>query len=79
MLADYFGGNSDDRFWIADDDDGLVGVAYCELEPIDLLQKFLLQEVGLWERGKGKRVEIHVLIGGGIISPPTLSPFPFSL
>ncbi len=35
MLADYFGGNSDsDRFWITDDDDGPVGVAYCELEPM---------------------------------------------
>ena len=33
MLADYFGGDSDsDRFWIADDDNGLVGVAYCEPE-----------------------------------------------
>jgi ribosomal protein S18 acetylase RimI-like enzyme len=29
MLADYFSGNSDsDRFWIVDDDDGVVGVAY---------------------------------------------------
>lgn len=35
MLTDYFGGNSEcDRFWIADDDEGLVGVAYCELEPM---------------------------------------------
>lgn len=33
MLSDYFGGDSDsDRFWIADDDSGLVGVAYCETE-----------------------------------------------
>ena len=35
MLADYLGGNSDsDHFWISDDDeeDGLVGVAYCEPE-----------------------------------------------
>jgi GNAT superfamily N-acetyltransferase len=35
MLADYLGGNSDsDRFWITDDDDedGPVGVAYCEAE-----------------------------------------------
>ena len=32
MLSDYFGGDSDDRFWITDDDNGLVGVAYCELE-----------------------------------------------
>jgi ribosomal protein S18 acetylase RimI-like enzyme len=29
MLTDYFSGNSDsDRFWITDDDDGPVGVAY---------------------------------------------------
>jgi len=35
MLADYLGGNSNgDRFWLADnnDEDGLVGVAYCETE-----------------------------------------------
>ncbi|MBD2353883.1 GNAT family N-acetyltransferase [Tolypothrix sp. FACHB-123] len=35
MLADYFSGKTNsDRFWIADDDDqnGLVGVAYCESE-----------------------------------------------
>lgn len=32
MLSDYFGGNSDDRLWIADDDNGAVGVAYCEME-----------------------------------------------
>ena len=33
MLADYFGGDSDsDRFWIADDDNRPVGVAYCEPE-----------------------------------------------
>ena len=33
MLTDYFSGSSDsDRFWLADDDDGLVGVAYCEPE-----------------------------------------------
>ncbi|YAF94146.1 MAG: GNAT family N-acetyltransferase [Nodularia sp. CChRGM 3473] len=33
MLVDYFGGNSDsDCFWITDDDDGPVGVAYCEPE-----------------------------------------------
>ncbi len=37
MLVDYFGENSDsDRFWIADDDDddGLVGIAYCDPEPM---------------------------------------------
>ena len=32
MLSDYFGGNSDDHFWITDDDNGAVGVAYCEME-----------------------------------------------
>jgi GNAT superfamily N-acetyltransferase len=33
MLSEYFGGNSDgDRFWITDDDNGAVGVAYCETE-----------------------------------------------
>jgi ribosomal protein S18 acetylase RimI-like enzyme len=33
MLADYFSGNSDsDRFWLTDDDNGPVGVAYCEPE-----------------------------------------------
>ncbi|MBE9049511.1 GNAT family N-acetyltransferase [Nostocales cyanobacterium LEGE 11386] len=33
MLADYFSSDRDsDRFWIADDDNGLVGVAYCEPE-----------------------------------------------
>ncbi len=33
MLADYFGGDSDsDRFWLTDDDNGPVGVAYCEPE-----------------------------------------------
>lgn len=33
MLADYFSGNSNsDRFWLTDDDNGPVGVAYCEPE-----------------------------------------------
>lgn len=33
MLSDYFGANGDsDRFWITDDDNGAVGVAYCEME-----------------------------------------------
>lgn len=33
MLADYFAGSSDsDPFWITDDDNGPVGVAYCEPE-----------------------------------------------
>ncbi len=33
MLTDYFGGDSNsDRFWITDDDNGPVGVAYCEPE-----------------------------------------------
>ncbi|MDV2996220.1 MAG: hypothetical protein N4J56_005874 [Chroococcidiopsis sp. SAG 2025] len=33
ILSDYFGNNSNsDRFWIVDDDNGLVGVAYCEME-----------------------------------------------
>ncbi|OWY65717.1 GNAT family N-acetyltransferase [cyanobacterium TDX16] len=32
MLSDYFGGNSSDRFWLVDEDNGLVGVAYCETE-----------------------------------------------
>lgn len=32
MLSDYFDGKSDDHFWITDDDNGAVGVAYCEME-----------------------------------------------
>ena len=32
MLSDYFGGNSADHLWITDDDNGAVGVAYCEME-----------------------------------------------
>ncbi len=33
MLSDYFGSeNHDDRFWLTDDDNSVVGVAYCELE-----------------------------------------------
>lgn len=33
MLADYFGGDSDNaHFWLTDDDNGPVGVAYCEPE-----------------------------------------------
>ncbi|MEH2109131.1 GNAT family N-acetyltransferase [Nostoc sp.] len=41
MLSDYFGDSSDsdslpdgkaERFWITDDDNGAVGVAYCEME-----------------------------------------------
>jgi len=33
MLSDYFGGNSDsNRLWITDDDNEVVGVAYCEME-----------------------------------------------
>ncbi len=35
MLANYLGGNSDsDHFWLTDDDDGPVGVAYCAREPM---------------------------------------------
>jgi len=35
MLADYFSDNGDsDHFWITDDEDGPVGVAYCEPEPM---------------------------------------------
>ncbi|GAA6620405.1 GNAT family N-acetyltransferase [Scytonema sp. NUACC26] len=36
MLTDYFANNDSDRFWIVDDDDedGVVGVAYCEPEPM---------------------------------------------
>ena len=35
MLANYFDGNSDsDRFWVTDEDDKLIGVAYCEIEPM---------------------------------------------
>jgi len=35
MLADYLDGNSNsDRFWLTDDDDGPVGVAYCASEPM---------------------------------------------
>jgi len=33
MLSDYFGSDSEsDHFWITDDDNGPVGVAYCEPE-----------------------------------------------
>ncbi len=33
MLSDYFDSNGDsDRFWFVDDDNGLVGIAYCEME-----------------------------------------------
>ena len=33
MLSDYFSGDSNsDRFWLTDDDNGPVGVAYCEAE-----------------------------------------------
>ncbi len=33
MLTDYFGGNSNsDQFWIIDDDEEPVGVAYCQSE-----------------------------------------------
>ncbi|MBE9004847.1 GNAT family N-acetyltransferase [Fortiea sp. LEGE XX443] len=41
MLADYFSSNNDsdslrngkaERFWITDDDNGVMGVAYCEME-----------------------------------------------
>lgn len=32
MLSDYFGGSSDERFWLVDDDSGAVGIAYCEME-----------------------------------------------
>ncbi|MBZ8182484.1 GNAT family N-acetyltransferase [Oscillatoria salina] len=35
MLADYFDDNSNgSRFWITDNDDEPVGVAYCEIEPM---------------------------------------------
>lgn len=32
MLSDYFGSSSGDRLWLVDDDNGAVGVAYCEVE-----------------------------------------------
>ncbi|GAB4371455.1 MAG: hypothetical protein Kow00121_13010 [Elainellaceae cyanobacterium] len=33
MLSDYFDSNNhSDRFWIIDDDNGAVGIAYCETE-----------------------------------------------
>jgi GNAT superfamily N-acetyltransferase len=32
MLSDYFSRDHADRFWLTDDDEGIVGVAYCELE-----------------------------------------------
>ncbi len=33
MLSDYFDSeNNHDRFWFTDDDNGVLGVAYCELE-----------------------------------------------
>jgi hypothetical protein len=31
MLSDYFD-NPGDRFWLTDEDNGVLGVAYCELE-----------------------------------------------
>ena len=35
ILANYLGGSHDnDHFWITDDDDGPVGVAYCAPEPM---------------------------------------------
>jgi ribosomal protein S18 acetylase RimI-like enzyme len=34
MLVAYFSDNNSDHFWITDDDDGPVGVAYCKLEPM---------------------------------------------
>ncbi|MGK7901573.1 MAG: GNAT family N-acetyltransferase [Hormoscilla sp.] len=34
MLADYLGGNDCDRFWLTDEEDGPVGMAYCASEPM---------------------------------------------
>lgn len=56
MLTDYFGGSSDsDRFWITDDDNGPVGVAYCEPERMtDRTWNLLLIAVRPDQQGQGR-------------------------
>jgi ribosomal protein S18 acetylase RimI-like enzyme len=58
MLAGYLSGNSDsDRFWITDDDDedGPVGVAYCEPERMtDQTWNLLLIAIRPDYQGKGR-------------------------
>jgi ribosomal protein S18 acetylase RimI-like enzyme len=58
MLADYFGGNTDsDPFWITDDDeeDGPVGVAYCEPERMtDQTWNLLLIAIRPDHQGQGR-------------------------
>ncbi len=73
MLADYFNGNSDsDSFWMTDDDNGPVGVAYCEPERMtDRTWNLLLIAIrpDRQRQGRGvtllRHVEQTLAAGGG--------------
>ncbi|MGF1486906.1 MAG: GNAT family N-acetyltransferase [Prochloraceae cyanobacterium] len=56
ILADYFLNDNDrDRFWLVDEDRGVVGVAYCELEPMtDSTWNLRLIAIDPDCQGKGK-------------------------
>jgi ribosomal protein S18 acetylase RimI-like enzyme len=55
MLSDYFGNNNSDRFWVADDDNGIVGVAYTEMERMtDGTWNLLLIAIQPEDRGQGR-------------------------
>jgi ribosomal protein S18 acetylase RimI-like enzyme len=54
MLADYFSSGGD-HFWITDDNEGAVGVAYCQPEPMtDRTWNLQLIAVRLDRQGKGR-------------------------
>jgi ribosomal protein S18 acetylase RimI-like enzyme len=72
MLADYFSGDSDsDSFWLTDDDNGPVGVAYCEPERMtDRTWNLLLIAIkpDRQRQGRGAKLLRHVeqtLAAGG--------------
>lgn len=73
MLADYFSGDSDsDSFWLTDDDNGPVGVAYCEPERMtDRTWNLLLIAIkpDRQRQGRGatllRHVEQTLAAGGG--------------
>ncbi|MGF1493068.1 MAG: GNAT family N-acetyltransferase, partial [Microcoleaceae cyanobacterium] len=56
MLVDYFNGNDDsEQFWLTDDDDGPVGVAYCAPEPMaDRVWNLFLIAIHPERQGQGR-------------------------
>ena len=84
MLTDYFSADhQDDFFWLTDDDNGPVGVAYCELERMtDQTWNLLLIAIhpDYQNQGRGSRLLHHVedvlqARGGRLLLVETLASF----